>query len=306
MSMDRTFKPPAAVAKAAKLSLELNDKKPAGTPVGWARARQLSNRDPVSLDTIGRMVKYFHRHMDDYKSKDAQAGKLTKGRVAWLFWGGNPGLVWAKNIVKEINKERKEKGEELLWDDVIDDIKPVDWPKLKDEDVKEHLNLDEGGPGSGVKYNNTQAIDYPLSEYVSVGTRKGMLDNMEYEEFEIPIAQVTKVAQKNFVPAKLTRMIKNPDVITSKPIDVLWVRGEGYHVIDGHHRFLAARKLKMETIPARVRRKSEKTMPAEKQNGFTSWGQATIASGYMEQGDWSEALKCFRGILENEILKASS
>lgn len=123
------------------------------------------------------------------------------------------------------------------------------------------MKLNEGGPGSGHKGRNTVPFDMPHSDYISVGTRKGLLANAEYDEYEVPLSQITKVGQKNYVPSKVTRMMMNRKILPEKPISVLWVRGDGYHVIDGHHRYLAARKLNMTSLPAKVYRKSEKTMP---------------------------------------------
>ena len=127
--------------------------------------------------------------------------------------------------------------------------------------LKKNKILSEGGPGSGVKYRNTAPIPMLQSPYVSVGTRKSMLQNMDYEEREVSLSQITHCCQKNYVPSKLEKFIKNPDWIADSPIDVLHVPGEGYHVVDGHHRYLAANALNMGTIPAKVYHKSEKSMP---------------------------------------------
>lgn len=121
--------------------------------------------------------------------------------------------------------------------------------------------LREGGPGSGVKYRNTVPIDMPMSEYISVGTRKGLTQNSHWDEFEIPLNMITKVGQANYVPSKVNKMMQSRDLLRTKPIDVLWVRGDGYHLVDGHHRFLAAKALNIDALPARVFQKAEKTMP---------------------------------------------
>lgn len=119
----------------------------------------------------------------------------------------------------------------------------------------------EGGPGSGVGYKNTAPMDLPMSDYISVGTRKGLQSNMDYDEYDIPIKSITKAGQKSYVPGKVNKFLQNRDWIRNKPIDVLWVRGDGYHMIDGHHRYMAASAMNMETLPAKVYRKAEKTMP---------------------------------------------
>jgi uncharacterized ParB-like nuclease family protein len=115
-----------------------------------------------------------------------------------------------------------------------------------------------GGPGSGVKGYNTATIDMPKSKYVSVGTRKSLLDNMDYEVGEIKISDISHVAQDNFVPDKLQKFMKNSDLVTKNPIDVLKV-GDKYHVCDGHHRYLAAKKLGIQKVQAKIRIKAEKT-----------------------------------------------
>lgn len=120
-----------------------------------------------------------------------------------------------------------------------------------------------GGPGSGVKGHNVATINLPKSDYVSVGTRKSLLDNMDYEEEDVPLDKITHVAQYNFVPDKLQKMLRNPEFINTKPIDLLKVK-EQYHVCDGHHRFLAAKSIGLKTIPARVRTKSDKTFQENK------------------------------------------
>jgi hypothetical protein len=121
-----------------------------------------------------------------------------------------------------------------------------------------------GGPGSGVKgYNTAHIGHYPKSPYVSVGTRKALLDNMDYHKDQINLKDVSHVAQDKYVPDKVQAMLKNPEIIDKKPIDVLQV-GEKYHVVDGHHRFLVALLLGKHRLHANVRVKAEKTMNGSK------------------------------------------
>ena len=97
----RTFTPPAPVATAAAAALEVRAlSAPSNrgmTPVGIARARDLSNRRPVSLDTIRRMANYFTRHASDKQGSTwAEKGK---GWQAWNGWGGDAGARWARSIL---------------------------------------------------------------------------------------------------------------------------------------------------------------------------------------------------------------
>jgi len=104
-----TYTPPADVADNARQALEVRAEKPPSqrgmTAVGLARARQLANRDPVSLDTIQRMVSYFARHEVD--KQGSTWDERGKGWQAWQGWGGDEGRTWANQIMKETAMEIK-------------------------------------------------------------------------------------------------------------------------------------------------------------------------------------------------------
>jgi len=125
------------------------------------------------------------------------------------------------------------------------------WASLAESFFKKP-ELTEGGPGSGGQYP-TQKLKMPMSPYVSVGTRKGILKNMPFEIQDVDLSRITHVAQTKFVPFKVKRLCKNRDGITKKPVCLLYVPSEDcYHVMDGHHRFLAAQKLGIDQLPAKV------------------------------------------------------
>lgn len=98
------LKPPQAVAKEAEKGLQLHHKfKRGGTAVGWARARELKNRQTVSPETIFRMVSYFARHEVDKKGKNFfNKEKPSNGYIAWLLWGGDAGRAWSQRIKKQL------------------------------------------------------------------------------------------------------------------------------------------------------------------------------------------------------------
>ena len=102
-----TYTPPQGVADNARQALEVRAEKPPSqrgmTAVGLARARQLANRDPVSLDTIQRMVSYFARHEVD--KQGSTWDERGKGWQAWQGWGGDEGRTWANQIMKEFKVE---------------------------------------------------------------------------------------------------------------------------------------------------------------------------------------------------------
>ena len=98
-----SYTPPATVADNARMALEVRASKPPSqrgmTSIGIARASQLANRRPVSIDTIERMVAYFDRHEVD---KDgATWSEQGKGWQAWMGWGGDEGRAWANQILQE-------------------------------------------------------------------------------------------------------------------------------------------------------------------------------------------------------------
>lgn len=105
--MADTFTPPADVARNARQALEVRAKKPPSqrgmTSVGIARATQLANRSPVSLDTIQRMVSYFARHEVD--KQGSTWDEQGKGWQAWQGWGGDAGRAWANQIMRETAME---------------------------------------------------------------------------------------------------------------------------------------------------------------------------------------------------------
>lgn len=150
---------------------------------------------------------------------------------------------------------------------------------------QEEIEKIAGGPGSGVSRNNTKEIkNMPHSEHVSVGTRKGILKNMPFTEEVIEISKITHVGQSKFVPSKLNKMIKNWKFLKDKPIEVLKV-GDEYHVIDGHHRYLAAKELREKTIKANVYVKRE-----EKTAGRNELGDAIKDHFKPITDKWSERL----------------
>lgn len=107
--MKATYIPPQSVADNAQRALEVRAGKPPSqqgmTLVGLARANQLANRKPVSIDTIQRMVSYFERHEID-KSGDTW-DEQGKGWQAWNGWGGDEGRQWATQILEENAMETK-------------------------------------------------------------------------------------------------------------------------------------------------------------------------------------------------------
>lgn len=93
-------KPTQAMRNNAKRALKLRDKAPASrkgmTPVGLARANQYSAGKNVSMETVRRTFSFLSRAKAYYKP-----GKNTPGTQAYLGWGGDAGLAWARRLLKK-------------------------------------------------------------------------------------------------------------------------------------------------------------------------------------------------------------
>ena len=97
------FAPTDAMVAEAKRGLAWRaEHNRGGTEVGVARARDISNRRSLSLDTVKRMASYFARHEVDKQGQGwspGEDGYPSAGRIAWALWGGDPGRTGADNIV---------------------------------------------------------------------------------------------------------------------------------------------------------------------------------------------------------------
>jgi len=107
--MADTYKPTESMAAAGRRAIKWKEDGKAtgaGTSVGWTRARQLANREPLSLDTVKRMYSYFSRHEVDKKGEGFYDGPNfpSNGRIMWEAWGGDSGYTWSRNIVERVNK----------------------------------------------------------------------------------------------------------------------------------------------------------------------------------------------------------
>jgi HK97 family phage prohead protease len=93
---------PEAATNNAKRALKYKEENGSscGTPVGWARANQLANRERLSRDTIARMAS-FKRHQ---QNKDVPYDEGCGG-IMWDAWGGTAGIEWAIRKLEQIDKK---------------------------------------------------------------------------------------------------------------------------------------------------------------------------------------------------------
>jgi len=82
-----------------------------GTEVGIARARDISNGENLSMETVQRMASYFARHEVDKEAEGFRPGEdgyPSNGRIAWALWSGDAGRSWANRILEQEDDERAE------------------------------------------------------------------------------------------------------------------------------------------------------------------------------------------------------
>ncbi len=94
---------PQSATNAAKRALAWAEKNGWGsclTATGKARCRQLAGKEPISRETISRMAS-FARHL---QYKDVPYSKGCGG-LAVVAWGGQAGIEWAHNKLKELKGE---------------------------------------------------------------------------------------------------------------------------------------------------------------------------------------------------------
>jgi hypothetical protein len=90
-------KVPDAVREAAMKGLRLSYKNDYGAWnfIGIARAIQLATQSGVPDETRRRMKNYFSRHGKDKTARRfGNDADPSRGYMAWLNWGGDPGLDW--------------------------------------------------------------------------------------------------------------------------------------------------------------------------------------------------------------------
>lgn len=117
---DIDFQPPKEVAAQAEKGLEYRRRSgkgglssqeagKSGIGSGVQRAVNLKNRNNIAPDTIQQMLNFFSRHKKN-KSIAPENRKTPwedAGHVAWLLWGGDPGLAWAKKVKDQMDKADK-------------------------------------------------------------------------------------------------------------------------------------------------------------------------------------------------------
>jgi hypothetical protein len=105
----KTYIAPQYIADNAQRALDVKEKYNVdyGTPVGWKRARQLANRENISIETVKRMYSFLSRHKGNEKIPEGKEYKDDAGAVMIDAWGGLVALEWTKQIIDQYEKERE-------------------------------------------------------------------------------------------------------------------------------------------------------------------------------------------------------
>lgn len=73
---------------------------------GLARANQLCNKEPISVDTIARMASFArHRKNSEIAPEFEGTPWKDKGYVAWEGWGSTEGIEWAQRKLEQIKND---------------------------------------------------------------------------------------------------------------------------------------------------------------------------------------------------------
>lgn len=110
-----------------------------------------------------------------------------------------------------------------------------------------------GGPGSGVQYDNTSKIErLEQSPLITIHYRRNIKNQRQPDrETTIQLDDIDYGAQTKYSIDKLSGLMDSFEDWKDEPIEIARVNGD-YHLLDGHHRFLAADRLGKSSLPAKV------------------------------------------------------
>jgi len=167
--------PTDAMAAEARRGLEWRKEfNRGGTPVGVARARDIMNKDRLSISTVRRMHSFFSRHEVDKQGKGFTPGDgyPSAGRIAWALWGGDPGQTWARAITRRIEAMSKGVGTDVegMNIDGPSDMMSTTKAAAKRGDFVSWNSSGGTARGKVVRVENNGSIDIPNSEFKVEGT----------------------------------------------------------------------------------------------------------------------------------------
>ena len=146
--------------RALKYKEESGNPKGCGTPVGWRRATQLANREPISEDVVKRMAS-FNRHR---QHKDVPYDEGCGG-LMWDAWGGTSGVDWAIRKSKQIDEEK-------MFNAILesDKLMKAEADELSVGDFVSWSSSGGRARGKITKIERDGSIDVPGSSFTITGT----------------------------------------------------------------------------------------------------------------------------------------
>lgn len=182
------FTPTNAMVTEAERGLRWRDEfNRGGTEIGVARARDISNRRSLSLDTVKRMVNYFARHEVDKQGQGwspGEDGYPSAGRIAWALWGGDPGRSWANNIADAQESKAMDMEEDEAIVSAAQNI-------INRDNVAANWNLGPGrasvDPEANPEYWGKLATIWSVSE---AEARRQLCANCEYFDNSAPMQKL--------------------------------------------------------------------------------------------------------------------
>ena len=260
-----------------------------GTPVGWQRANQLSNREAISDDVLVRTFSFLSRAKvyDQGKFFDDD-GKEICGSIMYAAWGGTPMLNWAKRTIEKMKDEDKRHIKSVIETD--DEIvitfgkgEMTDDPEMESKS-EERAEPNELSVGDFVRWNS------------SGGNAYGRIIQVERDgQVEADSGFVVNGTEDD--PAALIRIYRydseSDAYVERKP------------VLNVAHRFSALEKFDAEVRKSSVvKEQREFRMENAEQHGNTIRGYAAVYDSDSEwMGGFYEQIErgAFDDVLENDV-----
>lgn len=226
-----------------------------------ANAKNLGLDEHKVEETAYSMLGSF---IDSVRTKEA-ADKIKGGLADHMKASDFDKKQLNKGIkVEKEHTESPEIAKEIAEDHLTENPKYYETLEKMENKLEKKAFIDgfrkaAGGPGSGVSEDNAKVIDFlEDSPLVSIGYRKKLMkdNNPVKEGVDILVKDIKYKGQEKYVPKKLQKFLdaieKGETWPFEKPIDVLRDEDGKYHILDGHHRGLAAIKTKKDKIKANV------------------------------------------------------
>lgn len=198
---------PESASNNAKRAIEIKEEndRGCGTQVGWTRARQLANREAITLETVKRMAS-FNRHRQNSDGDPREAC----GPLMWLAWGGDSGINWA------IKKSEQEMEKSVKAEQLVNQLRDAAESYEETADgmgymIGETVKIldDEGNEVSGVIENEEMGI-FDVRVYAQAGDKLVATDEVVYrftDEMEKYREQPTPDADDE----EMDEMAESPD-----------------------------------------------------------------------------------------------